>query len=119
MWFRIGSHLLVADVEREETFASPRTGTSLRRLVIVFEVDEAATSQYMDLLDASLNSTSPREHGLTSQTPEGDLSGVWNVVDASFGPPHGQGSTAWRHRWELEEQEASEAPEGFIPARLE
>ncbi len=120
MWFRIGSHLLVADVEREESFTSPQTGAALRRLVIVFEVeDDTATSQYLDLLDASLTSTSPREHGLTSQTPEVDLSGVWKVIDASFGPIHGQESTAWRHRWELEEQETSEAPKGLIPARLE
>ena len=120
MRFRMGSHLLVADVEHEESFASPRTGGSLRRLVIVFEVDDdAANSQYLDLLDASLNNESPKEHGLTSETPEGDLSGVWNILDASFGPIHGQWGTAWRHRWELEEREAPEPPEGFIPALLE
>ena len=120
MKFRMGSHLLVADVEHEESFASPRTGASLRRLVIVFEVeDDAANSQYMDLLDASLTSESSHERGLTSETPEGDLSGVWNILDASFGPIHGQWSTAWRHRWELEEREAPQAPEGFIPAHLE
>ena len=119
MKFRIGSHLLVAEVEREESFASPRTGASLRRLVIAFDVeDDATNSHYMDLVDASLNSGSPREQGITSETLEGELSGIWNIVDASFGPIHGQWSTAWRHRWELEEQETPEPPEGFIPAHL-
>src|SRR5688500_5936321 len=104
MRFRIGSHLLVADVAQEESFVSPRTGATLRRLVIVFEADDDPThEEYLELLDAARNSPSPREHGLASETEEGNSPGAWRVADAAVGPAPGRSATARQHRWVLEE----------------
>jgi hypothetical protein len=103
--FRIGSHLLVAEVERDESPVSPETGVPIRRLVVVFDAeDDAANAEYLDLLDACRTSASAHEHDLVSETEHGEFSGTWNIADASFGPIDGPTGTAWRHRWELVER---------------
>ena len=108
MRFRIGSHLLDAEVQSGEPRPAEGTGATGERVVISFTVaGPAAQEAILDLLAASGQTADSNEEGLTASTPEGDFAGHWTVVDASY-TVDGEGDMMiYSHAWELAEASAT------------
>lgn len=97
MQFRIGSHLLEAEVQHEE-----RLSNGCRRAVVAFDVvgDEAHAS-IAELLTAATEGHSRTEGSLVSEDDGGSLV-RWELADAAFAveaaPP-----AIYRYLWTLNE----------------
>ncbi len=100
MQFRIGSHLLEAEVQHEERL--PNGG---RRAVITFEVvGDEAHAAIAELLTAVGERYGRTEDSLVSEDAGGSVV-RWKLADAVFSvesaPP-----AVFRHRWTLDETRA-------------
>lgn len=110
MRFRIGSHLLDADVQYPGDDGNPpgptlgeRAALPTGHLLIRFRVTGAETQAVIvDLLQESWEDRGPRT-GLVASTPEGGFGGVWQVVDAAYTVTRENGQEVYWHLWEIAE----------------
>ncbi len=97
MQFRIGSHLLVADVQREE-----RLPSGSRQAVIVFEIEgDEPQAAIMELLTAAREQHGRTESRLVSEDADGSAV-YWELGDAVF-TVQDRSTARYRHTWTLGE----------------
>lgn len=104
MRFRIGSHLLDAEVQCDERPPSERAGAGPRRLVIQFRAEGTeAHEEYVELVQAAGEGRNANESGMVSSTSDGRFDGSWRIAEASYTVRPDGDDVAYVHTWELEE----------------